>query len=67
MSWATPKYNYGERVRIKPLEDAEGRVMDLHSYGQLGSIEYDVRYFHEGKDYKVRLFEDEIEGITDAR
>lgn len=61
MTWAAPRFSYGQVVKIKPLEGVEARVIDLHFYGNLGSIEYDVRYFHDGREQKVRVFEDELE------
>lgn len=66
VTWAVPKFNYGQRVRVLPLKDpdgkpAEARVFDLHFFGQLKTVEYDVRYFHDGRDFRVRVFEDELE------
>ncbi len=60
-NWPIPKFGYGERVCIKPLDNVPARVVDLHFYGQMGVVEYDVRYFHDGRDFKVRVFEDELE------
>lgn len=59
-TWATPKFSYAERVSILPLDGIPARVVDLHFYGALGAVEYDVRYFHEGRENKVRVFEDEL-------
>jgi hypothetical protein len=58
--FATPKFAYGQHVRIIPLDDMRARVVDLHFYGLAQTCEYDVRYFHEGKDYRIRVFEDEL-------
>lgn len=60
MSWPTPRFAYGERVTIIPLEHVSARVVDLHFIGMTSSVEYDVRYFHEGKEMKIRVFEDEL-------
>lgn len=60
-NWPTPIFQYGDRVKIKPLEGVQARVVDLHCIGMASVVEYDVRYFHEGKDYKTRVFEDELE------
>lgn len=60
MNWAIPKFSYSERVAVLPLDGILARVVDLHFYGQIGSVEYDVRYFHEGREHKVRVFEDEL-------
>lgn len=60
-NWPTPKFQYGDHVRIKPLEDMVARVVDLHCIGMASVVEYDVRYFADGKEYKVRVFEDELE------
>jgi len=61
MKWPTPKFDYGAHVLIKPLEDMKARVVDLHVIGMISSIEYDVRYFADGKEQKIRVFEDELE------
>lgn len=59
-NWAIPKFIYGESVTVGPLDGVPARVVDLHFYGQVGSVEYDVRYFHEGREHRVRVFEDEL-------
>lgn len=59
-NWPVPKFQYGERVKIVPLEDVEARVTDLHLFGISSDVEYDVRYFLDGKEHKVRVFEDEL-------
>lgn len=56
-----PKYGYGDFVVVIPLERVSARVLDVHYYGAMDANEYDVRYFHEGKDYKIRVFEDELD------
>lgn len=61
MVWPVPKFDYREHVRVKPLDGVSARVIDLHMYGAQGSLEYDVRYFHEGREHKIRVFEDELE------
>lgn len=66
MAWPTPKFDYAAHVEIKPLADpdgklAKGRVVDLHIFGQFNGVEYDVRWFHEGKEFRARFFEDELE------
>jgi len=60
-NWPTPKFQYGQRVKIAPLEDVEARVVDLHIIGMSSDVEYDVRYFLDGKEHKIRVFEDELE------
>jgi hypothetical protein len=60
-SWPVPKFGYGDYVIILPLDKSvPGRVVDLHFFGMTGTIEYDVRYFLDGKENKVRVFEDEL-------
>ena len=58
--WPIPKFGYGDHVTITPLEHMPARVIDLHFFGPMSTIEYDVRYFADGKEYKVRVFEDEL-------
>lgn len=60
MAWPIPKFEYATRVNITPLEDVPGRVVDLHVFGQMLTVEYDVRYFHDGREMKGRFFEDEL-------
>ena len=56
---SAPKFLYGERVKIMPCESVEGRI--IHEYLMSdGTWEYDVRYFHDGREQKVRVFEDEL-------
>lgn len=64
-NWPVPKFAYGDHVILKPVSsplmgEVAARVIDLHFFGALSTVEYDVRYFHEGKDFKVRVFEDEL-------
>jgi hypothetical protein len=59
-NWPVPKFGYGERVKIIPLEDVEARVIDLHILGSTSVVEYEVRYFQSGKVERVRVFEDEL-------
>lgn len=58
--WPVPKFSYGAYVQIRPLDDMPARVVDLHYIGLTSSVEYDVRYFHEGREQKIRVFEDEL-------
>jgi len=60
MKWPTPRFEYGAHVTIKPLEDVKARVVDLHCVGMASTVEYDVRYFLDGKEQKCRVFEDEL-------
>jgi hypothetical protein len=59
-NWPVPKFGYAQHVKIVPLDMVEARVVDLHFFGVTSTVEYDVRYFHEGKEFKVRVFEDEL-------
>ena len=59
-NWPTPKYQYGEHVKIVPLENVEARIVDLMILGSTSAIEYEVRYFNNGKVEKIRVFEDEL-------
>lgn len=56
-----PKYRFSDRVRIIPLDGVAGRVINQHNYS--GGWEYDVRYYHEGKECVTKLFEDEMEEV----
>jgi hypothetical protein len=59
--WPVPRFGYGDRVIIRPLDNnVQARVVDLHFLGMIGTIEYDVRYFLDGKEHKIRVFEDEL-------
>lgn len=60
-SWPLPKFGYAQHVKIMPLEGMEARVTDLLFFGSAGIIRYEVRYFHEGKEYIIKVFEDELE------
>jgi uncharacterized protein YcfJ len=59
--WPTPVYHYGAHVTITPLESIRARVVDLHFIGLTSTVEYDVRYFADGKEHKIRVFEDELQ------
>jgi hypothetical protein len=59
-TWHVPKFSYADHVKIVPLELVSARVVNLHFFGEMSSIEYDVRYFHEGREFKIRVFEDEL-------
>ena len=61
MKWPTPKFEYAQRVNVIPLEGLKARIVELHIYGIANAVEYDVRYFHEGKSQTARVFEDELE------
>lgn len=52
------KFNVGDRVKIHPVE-WEGRVIAVF-YSRRG-MEYQVRYFHNGKAELEYFFEDELE------
>jgi hypothetical protein len=60
MSWPVPKFGYGDHVHVMPCDAVRARVVDLHVLGLTSSIEYDVRWFHDGREVKVRVFEDEL-------
>jgi len=60
MTWAVPKFGYGDRVQVTSCDNVRARVVDLHFFGMLGAVEYDVRYFHDGREMKIRVFEDEL-------
>jgi hypothetical protein len=62
MKWPVPRFDFGAHVRIRPLEDMAARVVDVHIWAQTASVEYDVRYFIDGKEQKIRVFEDELDG-----
>lgn len=61
--FTVPTFQYGQHVRIKPLDGIEGRVIDLHYQGRIESVEYEVRYIHEMKSMTLRVFEDELEPV----
>jgi uncharacterized protein YcfJ len=59
-----PKFQYGEQVILLPLDrNVPGRVVDLHMLGSTSMVEYDVRYFLDGKASTVRVFEDELQSV----
>lgn len=60
-NWANPRFAYGDTVKIVPNDRVEARVVDLHFIGQMGTVEYSVRYFHNGEAKTVRVFEDELQ------
>lgn len=66
-NWPTPRFGYGAYVRIKPLDLIPARVVDLHFFGMTSTVEYDIRYFHDGREFKIRVFEDEIEPMEAER
>lgn len=57
-------FEYGQHVRIIPLERAFGRVCQVLSDAR--GRQYDVRYFHNGEEKKIWLFEDELEATPTA-
>lgn len=68
-AWAVPKFRYGERVEIVPLAGhneppVKGRVVDLHFLGMYGAAEYDVIYYADSKQFKIRVMEDELIGVS---
>jgi hypothetical protein len=65
VKWPVPRFEYGARVLVVPCDLVQARVVDLHIIGMLSSIEYDVRWFHDGREVKVRVFEDELAPATD--
>lgn len=54
-----PIFDVGARVRIKPLEDMAGRVVELVRTAEEGWI-YVVRYVADGEAKTMRCFEDEV-------
>lgn len=60
MSWPVPKFAYAQRVKLTPMDDIKARVVDLHFFGSLSTVEYDVVYYEGGKQNKIRVFEDDI-------
>jgi hypothetical protein len=60
MAWAVPKFGYGDRVLVLACDKVNARVIDLHFLGQYGMVEYDVRWFQDGKEVRARVFEDEL-------
>lgn len=65
--WPAPKFTYGQHVEIVPLDGIRARVIDLHLWPQIAMVEYDVRYFHDGKEHKIRVFEDELKAYQPQR
>jgi hypothetical protein len=59
-NWPVPKFSYGERVKVIPMDSVEARVIDLHMLGSVSVVEYDVRCFLDGKEVRMRVFEDEL-------
>jgi len=62
-NWPIPKFQYGDKVKLIPVEYIIARVIDIHILGAIGAVEYDVRYFDGGKENRVRVFEDELEKL----
>lgn len=54
------KFSHGDHVQLRPNDMVEARVTDIHLLGQNSSVEYDVRFFHNGEAKTVRVFEDEL-------
>lgn len=61
--WIQPKFEYGQHVKITPLDDIQARVVDIYMQPYPLLNEYDVRYFENGDAKKVRVFEDELHAI----
>ena len=55
------KFEYGDKVKILPLENAIGRIRSVWIVQK--GITYEVRYFTDGKVNEVYFFEDELEKI----
>ena len=55
------KFEYGDTVKILPLESAIGRIRSVWIVQK--GITYEVRYFTDGKVNEVYFFEDELEKI----
>lgn len=60
-NWPIPKFQYAERVKIIPMDSVDARVIDLHILGSTSMVEYEVRCFLDGKEVRMRVFEDELE------
>lgn len=67
MTWPVPKFDYGQSVVVIPNDRVHARITDLHMFGQQCSVEYSVRYFHNGEAKTVRVFEDELERLEDHK
>ena len=52
------KYPLGSLVKILPLEEVSGRVIQIH-WDWMGTT-YKVRYFHRGDEKVTFAFEDEL-------
>lgn len=65
-NWTSARFAYGDTVKIVSNDGVEARVTDLHFYGQTGTVEYSVRYFHNGEAKTVRVFEDELQQKGDG-
>jgi hypothetical protein len=55
----TVKFYIGDKVKIALLDGVGGRVVSvwLDDFG----IQYEVRYFHNGKGEKAYFYDDELE------
>lgn len=54
-----PIFDIGARVRIVPMEDMPGRVVELNRTAEEGWI-YVVRYIADGEAKTMRCFPDEV-------
>jgi hypothetical protein len=63
MTWPVPKFDYGDRVRLLVMENINARVSDVHFYGQLRTVEYNVIYYADNRQHNIRVFEDELEKL----
>lgn len=58
-----PKFDIGAHVRIKPMEDIPGRVVELSRTVEDGWI-YVVRYIANSEAKTMRCLEDEVWEVT---
>lgn len=65
-NWPVPKFDYGAHVIVRPCDGVKARVVDLHIFGGMAKVEYDVRYFHDGREQRIRVFEDELIDVRET-
>ncbi len=51
-----------DRARIRELEQ-DGTIVGIHI--SVGQVEYEVRYYMEGRQHNVYFFRDELDYIED--
>jgi hypothetical protein len=53
------RFYVGDKVKIQPLDGVSGRVISvwLDGFG----VQYEVRYFYNGKGEKAYFYDDELE------